>query len=465
MTNNFLRNILLYFSILIYTLNAYGQQLPLQPKPKPVMSRILFIFDASMSMNGIWEKDKKIIVARNILISFIDSLEKLPNVEMALRVYGHQRPVPPQDCSDSKLEVPFGKSTAPMIRQKLRYIEAMGTTPLANSLALAANDFGNNSDGRNIIILITDGVEACDGDPCEISRHLMIKGIALRPFIIGIGIDENFKKSFDCVGKYYDAKKEEQFKDAMSTVISQALNGTTAQVNLMDAFGKPSETNVSMSFYDWYSGKLKYTYIHTMNNRGNPDTMVLDPLVTYRLVVRTIPPVEKDSFKILPGKHNTITVNTPQGFLLVKGEVSQSKTINVIVRKAGSMNTLNYQDLNRTEHYLTGKYDLEIPVLPKIKLYNVDIKQSTTTTIQIPASGLVTFLMTAPGYGGIFLREKNKELQWVCNLNTSIRNESMYLQPGSYTVIYRALNARQISYTITRSFDVLVGGSKVVELN
>lgn len=456
--------ILVLFLSFVPGIYLNAQQLPPPPKQKPIVSRILFIFDASNSMNGTWEKESKISVARRILISLIDSLEKLDNIEMALRVYGHQKPVPPQDCSDSKLEVPFDKGNAPKIRQKLRFIEPMGTTPMAGSLALSVNDFGSRTDCRNIIILITDGIEACDGDPCAVSRELQAKGIALRPFIIGIGLDEDFKKSFDCIGKYYNAKKEEQFKEVLNVVITQALNSTTAQVNLLDSNGKPSETNVNMAFYDYLSGKLKANYIHTINNRGNPDTLVLDPLITYRMTVYTIPPVHKDSFKLNPGKHNIIAVDAPQGNLILKGEGTQVKNFSSIIRKAGTMNTLNYQDFNRSEKYIIGKYDIEIPVLPKILLYNVEIKQSYTTTIQVPQAGLVTFLMTTPGYGNLFLREKNKDLQWIYNLNTNLRNETVYLQPGSYTLVFRAMYAKQIIYTITRTFDVTSGGSKVVEL-
>ncbi|HEY4786508.1 MAG TPA: vWA domain-containing protein [Bacteroidales bacterium] len=441
-----------------------AQQLPPPPKVKPIISRILFIFDASNSMNGTWEKESKIGVARKILISLLDSLEKLDNIEMALRVYGHQKPVPPQDCSDSKLEVPFGQNNASKIRQKLRFIEPQGTTPMAGSLALAVNDFGNKTDCRNIIILITDGIEACDGDPCAVSRDLQAKGIALRPFIIGIGIDENFKESFNCIGKYYNAKKEEQFKEILNVVITQALNSTTAQVNLLDIYGKPTETNVDMTFYDFYSNKLKANYMHTMNHRGNPDTIVLDPLVTYRMTVFTIPPVQKDSFKLTPGKHNIIAIDAPQGDLIIKADIAQGRNVTAIIRKAGSMSTLNYQDLNRSERYIIGNYDIEIPVLPKILLYNVEIKQSSTTTIQVPQPGLVTFLMTTPGYGNLFLREKNKDLQWIYNLNTALRNETLYLQPGSYTLVFRALYAKQTVYTLTRMFDVTSGASKVVEL-
>jgi Ca-activated chloride channel family protein len=140
------------------------------------------------------------------------------------------------------------------------------------------------------------------------------------------------------------------------------------------------------------------------------------------------------------------------------------RNISVIVRQAGKMQTLNYQELNRSERYIIGKYDLEIPVLPKILVHNVDIKQSTTTTVQVPQDGMVNFLMNAPGFASLFLREKGKDMQWIYNLVATQRNETVFLQPGSYTVIYRALNAKQTYYTITRTFDVISGNSKTIEL-
>ena len=173
------------------------------PKYQPPETRILFIFDASQSMGGMWQKETKISIARRVLIHIIDSLEQLPNVQMALRIYGHQSPVPPQNCNDTKLEVPFAKDNAPLIRQKLRYIVPKGTTPIAHSLELGGGDFPPDADNtRNIIILITDGVEACDGDACAVSLDLQHRGIVLKPFVIGIGIDENFQQTFNCIGRY-----------------------------------------------------------------------------------------------------------------------------------------------------------------------------------------------------------------------------------------------------------------------
>lgn len=336
---------------------------------------------------------------------------------------------------------------------------------MANSILKGGGDFPKNCDKcRNVIILITDGLEACDGDPCFASRELQRMGITLKPFIIGIGIDENFSKSFECIGQFYNAKSETQFNTALNVVISLALNSTTAQVNLLDQQGNPTETNVNMTFFDQLSGKVYYNFIHTINNKGNPDTLVLDPLITYRLKVFTIPPVEKDSIKVVSGKHSVIAVDAPQGYLTIqtKGD-NQYRGMQTIVRKAGKPETLTMQTFGTTEKYLTGRYDLEFPTLPRIRLTDVDVKQSHTTTVEIPRPGLTTFLFTSAGFGSIYVLDKNNQ-EWVCNLNTGNRSESLLLQPGHYRAVFRSANARQVLFTISKTFEIIPGSSKVVEL-
>ena len=436
------------------------------PDIKPPTTRILFVFDASNSMSGQWESDAKINIARRILITMIDSLQKLDNVQMALRVYGHQSPVPPQDCNDTKLEVPFDKHNASIIRQRLRFITPKGTTPIANSLAQSPSDFPPCSDCRNIVILISDGIEACDGDPCAVSEELQRKGIILKPFIIGIGIDENFQKTFECVGHYFNATHEESFKEMLNVVITQALNSTTAQVNLLDEKGLPTETNVNMTFYDRYSGKMLNNYVHTINYRGNPDTLILDPLITYRMVVNTLPPVTIDSIKVVPGKHTIIAADVPQGSLVLTstGLGNLYRDLSFIVRKAGDPNTLNWQKFGESTKYLTGLYDVEIPVLPRIIQKNVEIKQSSTTTIEIARPGLLTILVPTAGIGSLYVRRQTG-IEWVCNLSQNLKSESLTLQPGNYIVVYRSLNAKQSIYTISKKFEIKSGSSLALELN
>jgi Ca-activated chloride channel family protein len=463
-----IRRLLILFLTGIWTIsvlqNMQAQTNP--PKYQPPETRILFIFDASQSMAVTWQKQSKIAIARKVLINIIDSLEHVPNVQMALRLYGHHSPVPPQDCSDTKLEVPFAPGNAGKIRQQLRFVVPKGTTPIAHSLELGGGDFPPGcEDCRNIIILITDGVEACDGDACAVSLELQRKGIILKPFVIGIGIDENFRQTFNCIGRFYNAAQEEKFGEIMDVVISQALNATTAQVNLLDINGNPTETNVNLTFYDSFSGKVLYNYIHTLNHRGLPDTLILDHLPVYRMRVNTLPPVEVNNIKLLPGKHTIIAADAPQGTLLIKvSDPVQYKGLEYIVRKNGDMNTLNMQKMYEEEKYIVGKYDVEIPVLPRINLHDVEIKQSHTTTVEIPRPGMITILRTSTGYGSIYLRKNDKQEDWVYNLNSTTKNESLQLQPGKYRIVFRALNAKLTLYTINKLFEVRSGSSEVIQL-
>jgi len=448
------------FFILSYT-QVYAPK-----KYVPPDTKILFVFDGSLSMLGQWESDRKINIARNTLISIIDSLQHLDNVQMALRVYGHQSPVPPQDCNDTRLEVPFAKGNASRIRQELRYINPKGTTPIAHSLELAARDFPTECfDCRNIIILITDGIEACDGDPCAASYELQKRGIVLKPFVIGIGIDEGFSETFDCIGHYYNAADEERFPQVMEVVISQALNSTTAQVNLLDIKGLPTETNVNMTFFNHFSGKVMYNYIHTMNYRGVPDTLVLDHLVTYNLRVNTIPPVYVDSIDVYAGKHTVIAADCPQGTLIVKVDGgAQYRGLKYIVRKHGKHETLNNQEINTSEKYLVGRYDLEIPILPRLNINNVKVSQSAETKITIPKPGILNLIKSAPGYGSIYLRKSSTDEEWITNINNNIKNETIVLQPGKYRVVFRALNAKQTLYTINKTIQIRSGGAEIIQL-
>ena len=446
----------------MYTADA--QNIP--PKYQPPDTRILFIFDASQSMAATWKKQSKIAIARKVLIDIVDSLEHVPHVQMALRLYGHQNRVPPQDCNDTKLEVPFAEDNAPKIRQELRYVVPKGTTPIAHSLELGGGDFPPDCENcRNIIILITDGIESCNGDACAVSNELQRRGIILKPFVIGIGIDENFRQTFNCIGRYYNAIQEEKFGEIMDVVISQALNATTAQVNLLDQKGNPTESNVNLTFFDSFSGKVLYNFIHTLNHRGLPDTLILDPIPVYRMRVNTLPPVEVDNIKLVPGKHTIIAADVPQGSLVLKvSDPMQYRGQSFIVRKSKDMATLNMQKMYEEEKYLVGKYDIEVPVLPHINMYDVEIKQSHTTTAEIPRPGMVTFLRTSPGFGSIYIRKSNTQEDWVYNLNNTAKNESLQIQPGKYRVVFRATNAKQTLYTVNKLFEVRSGSSEVIQL-
>ena len=166
--------------LVMLAVNSYAQQ------PK---TRILFVLDGSGSMYAKMGNDNRITVAKRLLTRLVDSLQGQTDLELALRIYGHQSQKTERNCKDTKLEVPFGQRNHQSIKDKIRDLRPKGTTLIAYSLQEAAYDFPKSTGVRNIIILITDGLEECDGDPCAVSLALQKQGVVLRPFVIGLGLN------------------------------------------------------------------------------------------------------------------------------------------------------------------------------------------------------------------------------------------------------------------------------------
>jgi Ca-activated chloride channel family protein len=460
-----MRDTMRFFYLVFFLLCSFfaeSQGLRDQPKPKPV-TRILFVFDASQSMYGRWQSDTKFNIAVRLFSNILDSLKGKQNLELALRMYGNQKQFPPQDCNDTRLEVPFAKDNINKIKHALKTTTPKGTTPIAFALSQAAKDFTPCDNCRNIVILITDGLEECGGDPCAVSHELQKKGITLKPFIIGIGKD--FSSQFDCVGTYFDAANEKEFTTALNVIISRALNPTTMQVNLLDTYNKPTETNVNMTFYDNFSGQVKHNYIHSFNAKGFPDTLDIDPLLTYDVVVHTIPPVRKDSVKLTPGKHNITGIDAPQGYLKFKGSGNSTmKYLPCVIRKHGQFETINVQQFDQVEKYVTGYYDVEVLCLPRITVENVDITQSHTTTVEIPLPGIAVIQKSTNGYGSLY-QDTPEGLLWLYNLkDNQQQQETLYLQPGTYKLVFRSKYANRSSDTIERALKIESGQTANLKL-
>lgn len=447
--------------ILIFLLST---KLVFPQAKKEQITRVLFVFDASRSMVANHGPLTRMEGAKKLFYKFVDSLAHYKNMQFALRMYGHTVKYPPGNCSDSKLIVPFAKGNLQLIKQKVSEAKPTGITPIEHSLIESANDFPDNK-AVNMIIIITDGIEECGGDPCKARQKLMEKGIIFKPFIIGIGLTPEQIKTFECVGNYFDYDNANTFSNISEIIIKQKMNKTSAQVNLLDINSKPLETNVNMTFYDVNKKQYVYNYIHTLNYVNNPDTLYIDDYPTYKVVAHTIPPVESIEVKLTVGKHTFIPIDAAQGYLQINrnvGVYNYNEKVKCVVRKKGDMQTLNVQQLNTTEKYLVGSYDLEILTLPRTYIYASDIEQSKTKSVDIQSAGMLT-VKTLEGGDGCILLEKNGKLEWVVNLGSATRHV-FYLQPGNYRIEWRSKSLKGSIYTIEKKFNIRSDQETLVEL-
>ena len=418
-------------------------------------TRVLFVFDASNSMKTMYDGKPRIEKAKELFYKFIDSLNHLKNYEFALRMYGHTVKYPPGDCNDSRLVVPFSKNNILKIKDAVNGVQPTGITPIEHSLTQAAGDFPDTK-AINTIILITDGIEECGGDPCKAKLALQEKGIILKPCIIGIGLTVEQAKAFDCVGNYFSYEDKNAFSKTLDYVTSQTLMRTTAQVNLLDVSSKPLETNVNITFYDEKNGEIRYNYVHSMNAQGYPDTIPLDENKQYNLIVHTIPPKQAEHISLTRGIHNIIPVDAPQGGLSIRrgiGLYNNNDKVKCIIRQSGSMQTLHVMNINSFEKLIVGDYDVEVLTLPRIYLNKLAILQSFNKKEEIADAGQLKVTMPDVGDGCI-LQEIKGELIWVCNLKNGKTRQDFNLQPGSYRVTFRSKFLKQSIYTIEKSFSI-----------
>ncbi|MEZ4825455.1 MAG: hypothetical protein R3C61_04050 [Bacteroidia bacterium] len=157
---------------------------------------IYIIFDASGSMWGeLADHTRKIESARNVLETFVK--QDFHGKELALRAYGHRKE---KDCTDSELLVPFSPATsvAEEFTRQVRSINPKGRTPISYSFREALKDFGDRSGD---IILISDGIETCDEDPCALMREWKGKNISIRVHVVGLGLEEQARLAMECIAR------------------------------------------------------------------------------------------------------------------------------------------------------------------------------------------------------------------------------------------------------------------------
>lgn len=443
---------------------AYAQEVQQQ---LPAKTRILFLLDGSGSMLAGWSDTNRISAAKALLTDLVDSLRET-RVELALRAYGHLYTRASQNCKDSRLEVGFGPSNHDRIIQRLTQIEPKGTTPIAYSLEQAAGDFPETQGYRNIIIIITDGIESCDGDPCAVSLALQRRGIFLRPFVIGIGMNETYADQFNCLGTYFDAREINDFKKALNLAIKTSLEPTSVSVDLLDDKDKSTETNINVSFINSLTQESAFDFVHYRDRQGRPDSVMIDPVLSYDVVVNTVPPVIKRNIRLEPGQHNIIRVKAPRGLLSItqSGAGVYGDNPKALIRAANSRGSsiLHAQQVNSTHQYLMGTYDLEILTLPRTIMRNVTIKPHETTSIKLPSPGILNIQHAASGFGSLYVLHEDGHQEWVMDLNHADSKISVALQPGRYKVVFRAEGAPGSKFTSVKEVVIKESQSQVIRL-
>ncbi|WP_051718880.1 vWA domain-containing protein [Hymenobacter sp. IS2118] len=451
------------FALLFFAFHAHAQN---AAPDKPKVTRILFVLDASGSMMAPWEGQPRWEVAKRMLSKMVDSLNAYPNLELGLRVYGHQFPNSDKNCQDSRLEVPFAPRNAKAIKARLATLKAQGNTPITYSLEQSANDFPADKASRNVLLLITDGLESCAADPCKSSLALQRKHIFLKPFIIGIGAEKDFGRQLECLGQYYNAADVKTFRTVMDDVIAQTLSKTTVSVNLTDADGRPAESNVNMTFVNNVTEQPEYNYVHYRDAQNRADVLDIDALQSYDLVINTVPPVRQTNLAIRPGRANVLTFKTPQGTLWLQSPQLTPNpygTVQAVVRTPAGATVASFPFGTR-QKLLAGNYEVELLTLPRLTR-RVSLKQGQELAVTYAAPGTLNITSDLKGYGSIYQLNNDESQTWIYTLPEGSSSKiNLPIQPGAYRLVFRTKTSNGSKFTDVRNFSIRSGQTTSVAI-
>jgi hypothetical protein len=189
---------------------------------KEASKNVEIIMDASNSMWGQIGGEAKIAIARKVLAQIINRLPDSMNVGM--RVYGHRYGLnDPKACTDTQLLVPIGPVAKAQLIDTVNKIQLKGKTPLVLSVLEAIKDFEKIPNGS--IILVTDGIESCNGDIKSIGPAVKKSGLELKVHIVGFDIKEKEARAeLEAIarsteGRYLDAKNAGELLSALEQTL------------------------------------------------------------------------------------------------------------------------------------------------------------------------------------------------------------------------------------------------------
>jgi Ca-activated chloride channel family protein len=184
--------------------------------------RAIVVLDASGSMWGQIDGRPKLEIARETLRSVLQTLPA--DLELGLMAYGHREK---GNCEDIELIVPPAAGTGPAIVAAAEGMKFLGKTPLTAAVRQAAEALRYTED-KATVVLITDGLETCNADPCAVGSELEQSGVDFTAHVVGFGLTAEEGRQVACLaentgGKYIQASDAKALEDALvETVVAAA---------------------------------------------------------------------------------------------------------------------------------------------------------------------------------------------------------------------------------------------------
>lgn len=214
------KHLLSLFCLLILALTPV-----LASDSQPPAGRVLVVLDCSGSMSEPFGGTSRMEAAKAALARLLPRLSDA-ELEIGLMVYGHK---PSKSCDDVELLVAPVSRSADAITSAAASLRAQGRTPLAAAIAQGGRVLLSASDVPLKMIVLTDGLETCGGNPVAAARALRRSGVDMTIHVVGLAIGAKDRAALSSVataggGDYHDATDttdlEASFKAVEKTIVA-----------------------------------------------------------------------------------------------------------------------------------------------------------------------------------------------------------------------------------------------------
>lgn len=154
---------------------------------------ISILLDASGSMAAQVSGGRKMDVAKDAVEAFVSTFPKEANV--SLIAYGHKGSNNKKDkqlsCSEIEEIYPLDTYEKSNFSNALKSVDATGWTPLADAIKKSGETLKANAEenSKNIVYIVSDGLETCGGNPAKEAEALQKDGISATVNIIGFDVN------------------------------------------------------------------------------------------------------------------------------------------------------------------------------------------------------------------------------------------------------------------------------------
>ncbi|HET7411208.1 MAG TPA: VWA domain-containing protein [Pararhizobium sp.] len=203
--------------------------------PAMAADRAVIILDGSGSMWGRIDGKPKLEIARDTLRTVLRNVPA--GLELGLMAYGHREK---GNCADIEMLVSPKVNAGPEIIAAADKMKFLGKTPISAAVRKAADTLRFTED-KATVILITDGIETCEADPCAVAAELEERGLDFTAHVVGLGLTADEGRQVSCLakktgGKYFQASNAAELTDAMNETVAQV-----EPVPLIEPKAEPSE--------------------------------------------------------------------------------------------------------------------------------------------------------------------------------------------------------------------------------